>query len=109
MRHRTLDLESSLIIFATQNLCLLILSIVQYSLSCIRRTSLNLADLQKEPSRALTLELIICFILLDRRMTKDKSVKGEINDNGSFDGVEIILNAYRKSYMEYLHNVLKDW
>lgn len=41
-------------------------------------------------------------------MTKDKSVDGEINDNGSFDGVDKILNAYRKSSMEYLHNALKD-
>lgn len=46
--------------------------------------------------------------LEDRRMTKDKTVDGVINYNGSFDGVDARLNAYRKSSMEYLHNALKD-
>lgn len=46
--------------------------------------------------------------LEDRRMTKDKTVGGVINYNGSFDGVDARLNAYRKSSMEYLHNALKD-
>lgn len=46
--------------------------------------------------------------LEERRMTKDKTVDGVINYNGSFDGVDARLNAYRKSSMEYLHNALKD-
>lgn len=46
--------------------------------------------------------------LEDRRMTTDKTVDGVINYNGSFDGVDARLNAYRKSSMEYLHNALKD-
>lgn len=46
--------------------------------------------------------------LEDRRMTKDKTVDGVINYNGSFDGVDARLNAYRKSSMEYLYKALKD-
>ena len=46
--------------------------------------------------------------LEDRRMTTDKTVDGVIKYNGSFDGVDARLNAYRKSSMEYLHNALKD-
>lgn len=46
--------------------------------------------------------------LEDRRMTKDKTVDGVINYNGSFDGVDARLNAYRKSSMEYLHDAFKN-
>lgn len=46
--------------------------------------------------------------LEERRMTKDKTVDGVINYNGSFDGVDARLNAYRKSSMEYLYKALKD-
>ena len=46
--------------------------------------------------------------LEDRRMTKDKTVEDVISYKGSFDGVNVRLNAYRKSSMDYLNNALKN-
>lgn len=46
--------------------------------------------------------------LEDRRMTKNKTVEDVISYEGSFDGVDAKLNAYRKSSMDYLHSALKN-